>query len=449
MAVMNRKLFADRQARNTLRNMGGIMASYPELMQEANEVQKFQDGSLVTAPFVSSVRPSEELLRQAEEVLTSPVPTFDVGPSGELTPEGRARTRQITVGTMPYLFDPGTGRVFRMDGSPVTEQEQARASEIIGSSPEIQAQIEAPELATQNLFEGQARRALRDYERAVESGSPAGVERARERLEEAQDRLTSPRPPFRPAETEDTMPDREATEPPVRSMTEEEVAEVADQMEAEAETTADDVVRVPNQPPSIPENLLPNPDETQDDLRSRYEDRLKLFQEVLGGANEQTAQDKAMQLAMIGLAIAAGQSPDALTNIAQGALTGLSAMSEQEAARRAQDAELRSAALESVLEEANRGAITEEDISDYYARLYEAGISDAPSAGITDPLGAAEYADNLARQGVFDRFGIRMPSRGAATTDLSASPQQLEDAARAAGQTEFVYNGMRYPVRPR
>jgi hypothetical protein len=42
------------------------------------------------------------------------------------------------------------------------------------------------------------------------------------------------------------------------------------------------------------------------------------------GKEDKSSRQKAMaDLAMIGLAIAAGQSPDALTNIAQGALTGV------------------------------------------------------------------------------------------------------------------------------
>jgi hypothetical protein len=40
--VMGRKLFRQRNARNKLNAMGGIMASSPELMQT---VQKFADGS--------------------------------------------------------------------------------------------------------------------------------------------------------------------------------------------------------------------------------------------------------------------------------------------------------------------------------------------------------------------------------------------------------------------
>ena len=44
MNVMNRKLFANRDARRKLANMGGIMVSSPELMQAG---QMFQTGGLV------------------------------------------------------------------------------------------------------------------------------------------------------------------------------------------------------------------------------------------------------------------------------------------------------------------------------------------------------------------------------------------------------------------
>ena len=41
MNVMNRKLFANRDARRKLANMGGIMVSSPELMQAG---QRFENG---------------------------------------------------------------------------------------------------------------------------------------------------------------------------------------------------------------------------------------------------------------------------------------------------------------------------------------------------------------------------------------------------------------------
>jgi len=72
---------------------------------------------------------------------------------------------------------------------------------------------------------------------------------------------------------------------------------------------------------------------TKKDLRSRYKEKIELFKEIYGEDDEDRARDKAMSLAMLGRAIASGQSPDALTNIAQGAMAGVQGMSEQEQAR--------------------------------------------------------------------------------------------------------------------
>ena len=55
--------------------------------------------------------------------------------------------------------------------------------------------------------------------------------------------------------------------------------------------------------------LAPSPDDTEDDLRTKYEARAKLFQEILG-EDEAGARNKGMDLAMIGLAIMSGQSPN-------------------------------------------------------------------------------------------------------------------------------------------
>jgi len=68
----------------------------------------------------------------------------------------------------------------------------------------------------------------------------------------------------------------------------------------------------------------------------------------LGGGSDEVDKDsrqKAMaNLAMIGLAIASGQSPNALTNIAQGALAGMKAIRSEDAAKDATRAETRALA---------------------------------------------------------------------------------------------------------
>jgi predicted secreted protein len=71
------------------------------------------------------------------------------------------------------------------------------------------------------------------------------------------------------------------------------------------------------------------------------EQELELIREVFGDRTRDQARDRAMNLAMIGLAIAAGQSPNMLTNIAQGALAGTQAMQRAQAAEQEREEEQR------------------------------------------------------------------------------------------------------------
>ena len=95
----------------------------------------------------------------------------------------------------------------------------------------------------------------------------------------------------------------------------------------------------------------PPPAPSKKDLRSRYKEKIALFKEIYGEDDEDRARDKAMSLAMLGLAIASGQSPDFLTNVTQGTMAGLQGMSEQERARRERDRGLQTLALETAIGE--------------------------------------------------------------------------------------------------
>jgi hypothetical protein len=82
---------------------------------------------------------------------------------------------------------------------------------------------------------------------------------------------------------------------------------------------------------------------------------LSRLQNVMGTEDKDRREKAMANLAMIGLAIAAGQSPDALTNIAQGALTGMQGIRQAESAERAQEQEMRLAALKMAQEEVSLG----------------------------------------------------------------------------------------------
>ena len=76
MNVMNRKMFANRNARRRLANMGGIMTSSPELMQAA---QTYQVGGNVGSP-TSSLLKTVELNGVRYKVYTDGRVTPDFGP---------------------------------------------------------------------------------------------------------------------------------------------------------------------------------------------------------------------------------------------------------------------------------------------------------------------------------------------------------------------------------
>jgi hypothetical protein len=157
--------------------------------------------------------------------------------------------------------------------------------------------------------------------------------------------------------------------------------------------------------------LLPTTEETPEvttdetgngdtpDIRARAEERIKLFQDLFG-SDEPTARDRAMQFAMIGLAIAAGQSPNALTNIASGLLAGTQAMTAQEAERRKGAREIRSEAITSVFDEleAEREARIKDreryQPTESYTDTLMKTINTLISEG-EDPIKAAQIAEQL------------------------------------------------------
>ena len=153
--------------------------------------------------------------------------------------------------------------------------------------------------------------------------------------------------------------------------------------------------------------LAPSPDDTEDDLRTKYEARAKLFQEILG-EDEAGARNKGMDLAMIGLAIMSGQSPNALTNIALGGAAGLKAMSARDEAARERQRLIRTTALESVIDE-------------------EAAATDRAATAAEKEL---DRANVLA--------AARIRSSGTATQAAARNLANIaDDASKAAGE---VYN---------
>lgn len=82
------------------------------------------------------------------------------------------------------------------------------------------------------------------------------------------------------------------------------------------------------------------------ELVNYYKD---LFSEMLGESDEDKAEEKWLNMAMIGFAIASGESPSALQNIAGGLLEGTSMMMDQRAEDRKREDTITTLAIEQAL----------------------------------------------------------------------------------------------------
>ena len=384
MDPFSRKLFKNRDAREQLRGMGGIVASSPELAQT---VQKYQAGGDVSSRRLADYKDWQGMSRAERRAAGFPVSTiggqlffdrFGVGMGGNpdqlftsegpafvgedmlmsqqvvppapaedterraLTKEGRSATQQITVGNMPYLYDRATGDVFRVDGDAVTPEEQAVVSDLIAGSPSVQAQIEAPTLATEASRVDELRRAVQNVGSAR---TPEERAEAEAELQRAQERTRQTPATPTPAQTTDDLPAVE--DAPADTGT---PLEFSPDVMPPASTT--------ETAPVTEEEVVVEDDTTSTSAPIDFDTSYAAAMERLGGvmgkdADEDSKQKAMANLAMVGLAIAAGQSPNALTNIAQGALVGMQGIQKAEAAEEAQEREMRLAALKMAADEAD------------------------------------------------------------------------------------------------
>jgi len=459
-------------ARNKLRNMGGIMASFPELVQET---QYFQDGGTAQAPvdpiagrqrdvqrFGIPFSDWQQMSRTERERSGFPVSTlggelhfdrFGVGlgtvnrgtrfnqygpapyqidevvpdvsregppPSDEfLSAADINRLPIVNAGNMPYRYDPASDRFFRMDGSTVTPQEQEAARRAVLESPEAQMQVEAPRMASEQVLEDAEILAQSRLDEALKLGTDEEIVAARGDLQEAITARSAPQKPATPVETV-TLPQRDSGggKPEPRPL---------EDLRVPPDRTARARASIKQDPRLSPDNGAdtdtgvggdnggndtsppPRREPSRKDLRSRYKEKIELFKEIYGEDDEDRARDKAMSLAMIGLAIASGQSPNALTNIAQGAMAGVQGMSEQEQARRERDQGLRGLALETAIgemdAEAERIAQAAESALDFRREVYLQGLNGGNTYGsTTSPISAAVRLFSLKGTEANDRF---------------------------------------------
>jgi hypothetical protein len=152
---------------------------------------------------------------------------------------------------------------------------------------------------------------------------------------------------------------------------------------------------------------------------------LERLQGVMGKKDVNTRKQAMANLAMIGLAIASGQSPNALTNIAQGALSGMQAIRAREADVEERDEAMRLAAFKMASEQKSAQAAAEaraaESDLDRMNRLQVAQIGAESRGGAgRNPRAVEDFVQNVYTESL------------KAAQDVAPPQDMLEDEAPEA-----------------
>ena len=351
---MARKLFQSREAREKLRGMGGIMASSPELAQT---VAQFNDGGDVTVPVVPTYSDWMQMSRTERRRAGLPESfiggqmffnRFGVG-MGTNDPETGAR---IPFATPP---EAQVAPVAPMQGAELTE---------LGIPPDVISTLSVEEIDNILNYDDPTQ-AMRD--RFTDFPQPGPIPEAMNPIVEYfGDVLGSEAPREARAERAAAIRERDAARAVTASQMEEEalagdaerarsaaeiIEEDVDAGETDAgETDAGDNGQTPPAGPGTGTAAQTGLEGTgaaigRGDFDTTYEQMLGRLQSVMGTEDKDSREKAMANLAMIGLAIAAGQSPNALTNIAQGALVGMKGIQEAEAAETANERAMRLEAM--------------------------------------------------------------------------------------------------------
>jgi hypothetical protein len=421
------------EARNRLRSMGGIMASSPELLQAQ---QGYQDGGTVspTVPVVGGLDTTDDA-RAARSFGRTPyldglvdAPNLNPNPvavgSAPLTPRGqeseqfrrgvlddiRLTSDAILQGVeLPPSYGVGgasglLGGAFDVAGGAASLVGADRVSASLeGWSDQLYNQARA--LFEDGIF-SLDQIDQEDLNLEPEEFGPV-LEQARQDAaaeEDAQTRMRAQE------ELQRSMPGgmRIGEEDPkivADTKMEESKSDRAEAQRRLQQTRPEELLTMGGKLASA-EELAPPPDpddntpKAKRTLRDRYEKRMELLNDIFGESDEARARDRAMSLAMMGLAIASGQNPNALTNIAQGAAVGLQSVSEQVQARREQLRELKTLALESVLDEQEAGTAAEQDAAqsrlEFERDVFLKGLEQAGGgAGMRDARNIVDFTQNV------------------------------------------------------
>ena len=457
MNVNNRKLFANRDARRRLADMGGIVASSPELMGEA---QKFQVGGMAT--------PYERAVGQLY--------TMD---RGQLQEAGMPRFAGTAMGylgsdrvmDMLQTIDPNIGPEEFSQMSPQERRDAGFSSsgminrqyfDVRNNIMESQFPMQGPEMPEMPAEEP-ARLSPDNFVNPVDE-FPAGAgdpfrlpeleldlerdEEERRRIAETFERQAEEEPPVvlegpTVAETFEEQAQQDEDGGAVLSTVQD--------LERDVETSEDPVTTVSNR---VIETAGMDPASTAEDRIRQYEE---IFTRMFGQDDEAKRRERYMNLAMIGFAIAAGEDPSALKNIADGMLRGTEVGMENQRRQEARMDAARTAAVQAGLqdvrdERAAARAAAAADLKferDVELATLEA-IADAAAAGDISyentPL-PAEYNARL-EDALYESY-LTLKTEGMDPELRQMSREQIRDLARqeAYERTQRYVSDLEDPSR--
>jgi len=328
MNVNNRKLFANRDARRRLADMGGIVASSPELLGAA---QQFQEGGIAT-PYERAV--GQLYTMDRGQLREAGMPRFAGTAMGYL---GSDRAME-----MLQNIDPNIGPE---EFSQMSPQERRDAG--FSSSGLINRQYFD---VRNNIMESQF--PMQGPEMPAPEAAPRSPEDFVNPVDEFPEEMGQPRESeptvLQPEETPSPEPEPEETTSAIQEV--EQAIEGSDDPNAAAAAAA---LR----------NLGGTETEGFDlgSVEGRISAYEELFTRMLGESDEEKRREKYMNLAMIGFAIAAGEDPNALKNIADGLLAGTAQMAESNAARRERENRISELAIQAGIGDERALAAAAED----------------------------------------------------------------------------------------
>jgi hypothetical protein len=447
MNVNNRKLFANRDARRRLAEMGGIVNAYPELMGVA---QQFEPGGMVRPVYETGVTPFNIIAERApgmsqQEQIEAGLPRAglprrevleimgrvdpNIGPEefSAMNREERRAAGFSGLGSLNNAYFNARERMlesqFPMQGPAMppapgrqlaSEEFINPADEFAGLTPDMADPFQLPEMVFDReepapVLGGQGSAEgfdLFDMAEGQEEEAPAAEVRAPDE--------GTPRPVLRPdrpvAETE-SGEQVSGTRPVPRPQ---------NVIDAAAKAIEEDGGNDPSgaSATSVLDSLTGGAANTVSGRVQQYE---QLFQEMFGESDEDKTRERYMNLAMIGFAIASGEDPSALRNIASGMLQGTAQMREDAAVRRQRQDRIKELAVAAGLEDdrlartlagniaeasiraagTERTPLTDDSPEDFYNKNFATAIaaarSDEPPIDMREGEDPVRYATRIAR----------------------------------------------------